>query len=307
MMISQLQDEIRRLKAETDTAILAHSYQHISILEIADRTGDSYALSLSAGKLPQKTILLCGVRFMAQTVKMLCPDKQVILPVPGATCPMAEQISPKRVREFRQEHPEYKVVAYINTTAELKAECDVCVTSSSALKIVGAMPEKNILFIPDRNLGSYVRAAFPEKNILIWDGCCPIHNAVTEAECLAARAAAPTAKLLAHPELPTEVVRHADLVGSTADILNYARSHLDEPCIIGTENSIAETLQTENPHGTYSLLSKNLICPDMKMTTLVDVLRALRGEGGEAICMTPELLAQARRPIDAMIRLGSGV
>ena len=305
-MNSPLQDENRRWKAETDTAILAHSYQHVSILEIADRTGDSYALSLIAGKLPQKNILLCGVRFMAQTVKMLCPDKKVILPVPDATCPMAEQISPERVREFRREHPDYKVVAYINTTAELKAECDVCVTSSSAVKIVGAMPDPNILFIPDRNLGSFVKAAFPEKNILVWEGCCPVHNAVTETECLAAKAAAPAAKLLAHPELPADVVRHADLVGSTADILNYARSHPDVPCIIGTENSIAETLRTENPHGTYHLLSKYLICPDMKMTTLADVLRALRGEGGETITMSPELLARARRPIDEMIRLGSG-
>ncbi len=302
-MLRDLQDKIIRLKAEKDIAVLAHSYQSTDILEIADLTGDSYALAVKAQSLPQKNLIMCGVQFMAETLKMLSPEKKVILPVPTATCPMAEQISPERVRAFKEDHPRYKVVAYINTTAALKAECDVCVTSSSALKIVSALPEKDILFIPDQNLGGYIQDMLPEKNILLWDGCCPIHNSVTEADVLAAKAAHPGATVLMHPELPREVLRHGDVVGSTAAIIQYALTH-DEECIIGTEKSIADYLSLVKPEGRFIPMTKKLMCPDMRITNLSDVYKAMTGEGGEEILMDSELIAKARRPIEEMIRLG---
>ena len=186
-MIRDLQEQICRLKKEKNALVFAHSYQSPDILEIADLTGDSFALSAKAKEFGCETIVLCGVRFMAETLKMLCPEKRVILPVADAACAMANQISPARVLEFKREHPDYAVVAYINTSTELKAVCDVCVTSSSALKIVEKLPQKNILFIPDKNLGSFVKAKLPQKNIVLWDGCCPVHNAITEEEVLSAK------------------------------------------------------------------------------------------------------------------------
>ena len=302
-MLKDLQEEILRLKKSSHAAVLAHSYQSAEILEVADLTGDSFALSVKARELETDTLILCGVRFMAETLKLLCPEKKVLLPVPEATCPMAEQIQPERVRAFREAHPDYKIVAYINTTAALKAECDVCVTSSGALKIVASLPEKNILFIPDKNLGAYVQARLPEKNIILWEGCCPVHNAVSEEEIQAAKAAHPGAKVLLHPELPAEVVRHGDVVGSTAEILHYAQS-TTEDCIIGTEKSIADYLSLTRPFQQFHLLSKKLICPDMRITGLRDLLRTLEGQGGEEIQMDPGFAKSALRPIEEMIRLG---
>ena len=302
-MIRNLQDEILNLKKEKKVTILAHSYQSPDILEIADFTGDSYKLSVVAKDLDCDTVVMCGVRFMAETVKMLSPEKKVILPVSYATCPMAEQISPQRVLDFKKAHPDFVVVAYVNTTTALKAVCDVCVTSSSALKIVKAIPQKNILFIPDRNLGSYIQKMLPEKNVVVWDGCCPVHNAVTPEDCEAAKRMHPTAKILMHPELPAEVLRYADLIGSTAAIIDYAKN-TDEECIIGTEKSIADYLNLIKPEGNYYQLSKKLICPDMRFTTLSDVFQALKGTGGEEIVLDPDMAEKARKTIDEMIRLG---
>ncbi len=302
-MTQDLQKEIIRLKQERNIAILAHSYQSVDILEIADYTGDSFKLSTLAQEMPQQTVILCGVRFMADTVKILSPEKRVILPVAEATCAMAQQITPEQVLAFKETHPTYKVVAYINTTTALKAVADVCVTSSSALKIVGEMEETDILFVPDKNLGSYIKQQLPEKNIVLWDGCCPIHDAVTVAECEAIRKAHPEAKFLMHPELPAELMQYADVIGSTADIIRYALEH-DEDCVIGTERSVRDYLVTLRPERNYHLLSKRLLCPDMRMTTLMDVYQAVLGEGGEEICLDEELRVKAKHSIDEMIRLG---
>lgn len=303
LSISQLQAEIIKLKKEKNAVIMAHSYQSPEILEVCDYSGDSFKLSTLAKELESDLIYLCGVRFMGETAKLLSPQKTVIMPVLDATCPMAEQISPERVTEFKKQNPQFKVVAYVNTTAALKAVCDVCVTSSSALKIVSSLKEKDILFIPDKNLGGYIKQMLPEKNILLWEGYCPVHNAVTEQEAVAAKQKHPQAKLLMHPELPSAVLKHADLIGSTADILNYA-NQTDEECIIGTENSIADFLKLNNPHQKFHLLSKNLICPDMRMTTLMDLYNALLGKGGEEIILDPEIAKKAVLPINEMISLG---
>ena len=303
-MIRDVQDKILALKKEKNICILAHSYQNRDIVEVADFVGDSFALSVQASKLSHQTVIMCGVRFMAETVKILSPDKTVILANPDAGCLMADQMDRSMIEAIRKEHPDYAVVAYINTTSELKTVCDVCVTSSSAVKIVKAMPQKNILFIPDCNLGGYVTQQVPEKNIMLLDGGCPIHASVPESCAVAAKAAHPQAKLLVHPECRAGVVKHADYVGSTKGIMDYAMQSEDKEFIIGTENSIAEHLQHACPDKKFYLLSKNLICADMRATTLYDLLAAVEGTGGEVMELTDEVMNGARRCIDAMIELG---
>lgn len=303
-MLRQLQDDIVRLKKERDVCILAHSYQAREILEVADYTGDSYQLSVSAANTSASTVLMCGVRFMAETVKILSPEKRVILANETAGCPMAEQMDKDLVEGVQTQFPDYATVAYINTTAELKTICDVCVTSSSAVRIVSRIENDNILFLPDRNLGAYVAAQLPQKHFKLFPGCCPIHAAVDEAETLKAKAAHPSALLLVHPECAPEVVRHADFVGSTSAIMEYAKASDAREFLIGTEMSIAEHLQYDCPDKRFYPLSHKLLCPNMKVTTLPDVRNALLGTGGEEIVLAPAVIAQARRCIDTMIQLG---
>jgi len=310
MTIHETQREILRLKKETDTCILAHSYQAREILEIADISGDSFALSQAAARQPQKNMLMCGVRFMAETVKLLAPEKNVRLANPRAGCPMAEQFDKPALEAIKKRYPDHTVVAYINTTAALKTLCEVCVTSSSAVKIVKALPGKNILFIPDCNLGAYVASQVPEKNIELLQGGCPIHASVEADEARAAKAAHPDALLLVHPECTPEVAAQADYVGSTAGIMQYAKKSDAREFIIGTESSIAEHLQydchAQNAHSEkrFYPLSTKLLCPDMKLTTLPEVLLALQGAGGEAIELDAYTLREARKCIDKMIEMG---
>lgn len=303
-MVTDLQKEILRLKKEQGVTILAHSYQNPEILEIADFTGDSFQLSVAASKDSAKTVIMCGVHFMAETVKLLSPEKRVILSHPQAGCPMAEQFTPEEVLAFRREHPDFKVVAYINTTAALKAVCDVCVTSASAVKICRALESKNILFIPDCNLGSFVQKACPDKNIVLWQGGCPLHAAVTEKEVKAARELHPEALLLTHPECPAAIAEVSDYVGSTSGIMDFAKKSEKKEFIIGTENSIVSHLSYACPEKRFYPLSKHLICADMKLTTLPDVYRCLTGEGGLEIEIAPELMSKSRVCIDEMLRLG---
>ncbi|MDR1465867.1 MAG: quinolinate synthase NadA [Oscillospiraceae bacterium] len=304
MTIQQVQQEILRQKREQDVCVLAHSYQAREILEIADIVGDSFYLSAQAAKAPQRGMLLCGVRFMAETVKLLSPDKRVLLANPGAGCPMAEQMDRDLIRAVRAKHPDHTVVAYINTTAALKTVCDVCVTSSSAVKIVRKLENDKILFLPDRNLGDFVRKQLPEKQIKLLQGGCPIHAAVTPRDVRNARAAHPAALLLVHPECTPDVVAAADFAGSTADIMRFAKASDRREFIIGTEGSIAEHLQYDCPEKRFYPLTKQLLCPNMKLTTLPDVLKALQGEGGEEISLDPDTLRDARKCIDRMIALG---
>lgn len=304
MNISEMQQEIIRLKKEKDICILAHSYQSKEIIEVADFTGDSYRLSVAAATAPQKTMLMCGVRFMAETVKILSPEKTVILANGGAGCPMAEQMDAEYISSVRREHPDYTVVAYINTTAALKTICDVCVTSSSAVKIVNNIPNKNILFIPDCNLGAYVAEQLPDKDIKLLQGGCPIHAGVSADDVRAAKALHPDALVLVHPECIPDVVALADYVGSTAGIMQYAAASDKREFIIGTEISIADHLAYDCPDKRFYPLSKKLICADMKETTLADVLHAVVGDGGAEIILDAGTLKKARSCIDKMIALG---
>ncbi|NCC75662.1 MAG: quinolinate synthase NadA [Clostridia bacterium] len=304
-MIRELQDKIIALKKEKGICLVAHTYQASEILEVADIKGDSFQLSVGAQKVPEQTIVLAGVRFMAEGVKLLNPEKKVILAHPEAGCPMAEQIAPARVAQFKQDNPGIPVVAYINTTAELKAVCDVCVTSSTAVKIVSRMPENEILFIPDCNLGDYVQRQLPDKKVNLWLGGCHVHAAVTEKDVLAAKKSHPGAPILIHPECVPDVVKHADFVGSTSAILDYAAQSDAREFVIGTEMSIAEHLAYQFPDKQFHILSKKLVCPNMKITSLMDVYHAIAGTGGDEINLSPELMRDARRPIDKMIELGS--
>lgn len=304
MNIHELQQEIIRLKKEKDICILAHSYQAREIVEIADFTGDSFQLSVMATKAPQKNVIMCGVRFMAETVKLLSPEKTVYLSNPIAGCPMAEQMDKEYIESIKQEYPDYTVVAYINTTSSLKTVCDVCVTSSSAVKIVKNLPNKNILFIPDCNLGAYVAQQVPEKNIKLLKGGCPVHARIPAAEVKLAKKMYPNAEILVHPECTPQVLAYADFIGSTSAIMNYAKQSDKKEFIIGTEISIAEHLSYECPDKKFYPLSKMLICSNMKATTLTDVYNILVENGGEEITLDEYTMVNARKCIDKMIELG---
>ncbi|MDE7439548.1 MAG: quinolinate synthase NadA, partial [Clostridia bacterium] len=296
-------DKILKLKKQTDTCILAHSYMSEEICEIADFVGDSYALSVKAKSAPQKNIIMCGVRFMAETVKILSPEKRVMLANSQAGCPMAEQMEREVIEQVKKMYPDYAVVAYINTTAQLKTIADVCVTSSSAVKICRAIPQKNILFIPDINLGTYVKAQVPEKNFKLLSGGCPTHARVEKEEAVKAKKAHPNALFLVHPECRPEVVALADFVGSTKGITDFAVNSQHKEFIIGTENAIVQHLQYRCPDKKFYPLSKDLVCHNMKITTLADVLNCLEG-GGEEIVMDEETRIKAVKCIDKMIEYG---
>lgn len=303
-MIKDIQQEILRLKKEKCVTILAHSYEAEEIQEIADYTGDSFKLSQLAAEDKNDTLIMCGVHFMAETCKILSPNKKVILSCPDAGCPMAEQISAEELVELKKMYPDYTVVAYINTTAELKEHADVCVTSSSAVEICKKLDSKNILFIPDCNLGAFVRDQLPEKNFKLIQGGCPVHAAVSEKSVLEAKEKHPIALLLVHPECQPNVCKHADYIGSTSGIVDFAKKSNAKEFIIGTEISIAEHLQYVCTDKRFYPLSKHLICSNMKSTTLIDVLNCLTGNGGLEIKMTDEQIKRAGGCIDKMLELG---
>ena len=296
-----LQEKILALKKEKDVCILAHAYQTHDILEVADFVGDSYALSKQAAETSQETILMCGVRFMAETAKILSPQKKVILSHPNAGCPMAEQLTLPELRKLKAQHKDCAVVAYINTTAALKAECDVCVTSASALDVVKRLPQKEILFIPDCNLGAWIAKQIPDKTFYFISGGCPVHMQVTVQEVENARKAHPNALLLVHPECIQKVTEKADYAGSTTGIINYVDNSDAKEFVIGTDNSIVQHLQFSHPDKVFFPLSKNCICKDMRLTTLVDVYNCLRGVAGEEILLSDVEISQARKSIDAML------
>lgn len=300
----QLIDAILREKRQRDVCILAHTYQSPDILEIADITGDSFALSKAAAQVKNQTILMCGVRFMAETVKILSPEKTVLLSHKNATCPMADQMTKEQVLAYRAKHPDHMVVAYINTSAELKSVCDVCVTSSSAVQIVRRLPAQDIYFVPDQNLGAYVAAQVPEKNIHLYNGCCPVHYQVTAQDVLDEKARHPGAKVAMHPECRPEAVALADFVGSTSAIIDYIL-HTDQEVIIATERGVYDDLRCRYPEKKlYQLLPEKFSCVNMKMTTLQGVYCALSGVSSCEITLDEQLRLQAKNAIDNMLAYG---
>ncbi len=303
MLIHEIQSEIQRLKREKNICILVHAYQSHDIWEIADYVGDSFGLSQKAAESDAETVIMCGVRFMAETVKILSPQKRVILSNAEAGCPMAEQISVELLSQLKAKYPDYTVVSYINTTANLKTLSDVCVTSSSAVKIVKNIENEKILFIPDCNLGSWVQKQIPEKQFQFVPGGCPTHLLITPKHVEQARIMHPNALLLVHPECSEKVVELADYVGSTTQIMDFAKKNPATEFIIGTENSIVQHLQFDCPDKRFFALSKNCVCHNMKMTTLGDVYECVRGIGGEEISLDADTLRDAKRSIEEMLRL----
>ena len=305
MTTKELQDRIVSLKTEKKICVLAHAYMSPEICEVADYVGDSFGLAQQAANADAQTVVMCGVRFMAETVKILSPEKTVLLPNPDALCPMAEQIDPDLLRQLKETYPGYTTVAYINTTAATKTECDVCVTSSSAEKIIRNIPNEKILFVPDCNLGDYIAKRVPEKTFAFMRGGCPTHVRVSVEDVQRQKALHPAALFLVHPECRPAVVALADYAGSTTGIMAYAKKSEKREFIIGTENSIVQHLQLQCPEKRFYAVSKDCVCHNMKATTLTDLLLTLRGEAGETMTLPADVIARARRSIDEMLRLGA--
>ena len=298
----QLAQAIDRLRKERGAVILAHNYQPPEIQEIADMVGDSFALSKAAAGTDCRVIVFCGVGFMAESAKILSPQKNVLLPAEDAGCPLADCITAPQLRQARAEHPGAAVVCYINTSAAVKAESDICCTSSNAVRVVRAVKEKEILFVPDRNLASFVAGQVPEKTIIPWQGGCIVHARVAPADVAAARTAHPGAPVLVHPEVPGEVRALADYVGSTAQIIDYAARSASREFIIGTEMGILVKLREVRPDAAFHLLAGNLLCVNMKKTTLQRVYDALATMRPE-VTVPEDTRRRAYRCLDRMLKI----
>jgi len=297
----ELAAEVARLKKEKNAVILAHNYQIGEVQDVADYVGDSFGLAQKAEEADAEVIIFCGVHFMAESAKILAPEKKVILPVKEAGCPLADMADVEAVRAKKKEHPDAAVVAYVNTSAAVKAEIDVCCTSSNALKVVESLPQEKIIFLPDKNLGQYI-ADRTEKEIIIWDGYCITHHRVDLEELKKAREAHPDAPIAVHPECQPEVVKAADYVGGTSGILKFARETTAKSIIIGTEMGMLHRLKKENPEKTFFLLSPRLICVNMKKTTLEKVVESLQNLSPQ-IEVEEEIAKKAKQSLERMLAI----
>lgn len=297
-----LKDNILKLKKEKNAIILAHLYEPDEIQEIADYVGDSYYLSKIARDCEEELIIFCGVKFMGESAKILSPQKTIILPATNAGCPMADMAEASDLKEMIEKYPNAFKVCYINSSYEVKALCDVSVTSSSALDILKNVPNKEILFLPDRNLGSYIAEFFPEKEFILWEGFCPTHERLTSEEVLKAKQEHPNVKVLAHPECNKPVRDLADYIGSTSGIINYATKCEDNEFIICTEEGILYELNKRNPNKKFYFPEK-MICPNMKKTSLEKVYDALCGKIDEVI-LDKEISEKALTSLENMHKLG---
>ncbi len=268
-------NEIEELKAEKNALLLVHNYQLPEIQDIADLLGDSLDLSKKARNTEKDVIVFCGVRFMAETAKILSPHKKVLLPAFDAGCPMADMVTSQDLQQFKKENPDYKIVCYVNTTAEVKAECDICVTSANAVKIISNYPYDKYLFVPDRNLGNYVKSVVQDKEIRLWQGYCNVHVRFNKEELKKSKKEHPEALLLVHPECEPEVLEIADHIQSTNQMVNYIKESKNKEFLIGTEEGIIYRMQKENPDKKIYPAGKSIICPNMKKTRMQDVLNAL--------------------------------
>lgn len=294
--------KIQDLKKEKNAVIMAHYYVDDKVQELADFVGDSYYLSEMATKIDADIIVLCGVSFMGESAKILNPDKKVLIPAADADCPMAHMADTDRIKMIRKQYDDLAVVCYVNSTAELKANSDVCVTSSNALKIVQALPNKNIYFIPDQNLAHFIADKLPEKNFIFNDGYCYVHHELTEADIIAAKEKHPDALVLVHPEARAEVAALADYVGSTSGIINYATENNNNEFIIVTESGVLYELKKKNPDKKFFTVENMQVCSNMKKVTLDNIITALETESGE-IVMNNTLMNDAHEPMKRMLEL----
>ncbi len=293
---------IEELKKEKDAVILAHYYTDGQVQAVADYVGDSYYLSKVATEVPQKVILFCGVSFMGESAKILNPEKTVIMPDTYADCPMAHMADVDKIKEVRDRYEDVAVVCYINSTAEIKAASDVCVTSSNAVKIVNALPDHNIYFIPDENLGRYTAKMIPDKNFIFNDGFCHVHTSIKSEELKKAKELHPEALVLAHPECTWDVLELADYIGSTSGIIDFAVKSDAKAFIICTEMGILYELKLKNPEKKYYSVGHRQFCPNMKRITTEKVLEQLE-KLSNTVELNEELYSKATKALDRMLAL----
>ena len=297
-----LQDEIKKLKEEKKAIILAHNYQLPEIQDIADYLGDSLALSRKAAETDAEVIVFCGVHFMAETAAILSPQKTVLIPDKEAGCPMAEMVTAEDVKKLKEKHPNAKVVCYVNTSAAVKAESDICCTSANAVEVVESLKdESEIIFIPDKNLAAYASKK-TGKQLIIWEGYCPLHADIKPADVLEQKKIHPEAKVIAHPECTPETIELADSVQSTGGMLKYVKESNAQGFIVCTDSGMIYRLEKENPGKKFYPATKNMICPDMKITTLEKVKNAL--EKTQYIVKIPEdIRIRAKSSLDRMLEI----
>jgi quinolinate synthase len=296
-----MMEEIQALKKERHATILAHNYQIPAVQDVADLVGDSLELSRAAARLDSEVIIFCGVDFMAETAAILSPQKRVVIPEKGAWCPMAHMITPDQLKDLKALNPEAAVVCYVNSTAEIKAESDICCTSANGVQVVNSLPNREVIFVPDRNLAAYV-ARHTDKKIIPWNGYCYVHDHFTPEDVKAARALHPGAEVLVHPECRPEVIDQADFVYSTAGMGKHALASQAREFIIGTETGMIYKLKKENPSKEFYPLSENAVCQNMKKTTLEKVLRSLQTLEPR-VTVPEEIAGRARMAIERMLKV----
>ncbi|MDU7706260.1 MAG: quinolinate synthase NadA [Clostridium sp.] len=295
-------DEINKLKKEKNAVILAHYYVNPEVQDIADYIGDSFYLSKVAVELTEQTIVFCGVSFMGESAKVLNPGKTVLMPDASADCAMAHMADTDTIRKIREQYEDLAVVCYINSTAELKEHSDVCVTSANAVKIVKALPNKNIFFIPDRNLAHFVAEQVPEKNFVYNEGYCPVHEKMSVAEIRKAKKMYPEAEVLSHPECPKAVLELSDYIGSTTGIIDYAGQSNSREFIICTENGVRHKLENDYPEKKFYFTETEPVCEDMKTITLEKILHVLK-TGENEVRVSDERRENSRKPLERMLEL----
>lgn len=295
-----LRDEIVKLKKERNAIVLAHLYQSPEVQAIADITGDSLELAINAAKTDADVIVLCGVWFMAETAKIISPQKKVLIPRLDAGCPMADMVDAAKVLSLRQAHPEAAVVCYVNSSAEVKSHSDYCCTSSNAVELVRHIPNRDIIFIPDRNLGSYIAGKLPEKNVILIEGFCPVHEMLEETEVLKLRHDYPDYEIMAHPECRPGVLELADYIGSTAQMMRRVAASDAKGAIVLTEEGIYDRLVVQNPNKEIIMLREEMLCSNMKKTDLESIYVCLKEIKNEVL-LAPEMIEAAGTAIRRML------
>ena len=297
-----MKEKIEELKRQKNAVILVHNYQIPEVQDIADFLGDSLGLSQQASQTDAEVIVFCGVHFMAETAKILSPNKKVLIPEVNAGCPMADMITAEQLRKLKAQHPQAVVVAYVNTTAEVKAEVDVCCTSANAVKVINSIPkEKEIIFVPDKYLAHYVSTQTGRK-LFPWEGYCPVHVKILPEHIMEQKKQHPQAEVVVHPECTSEVIKLADRVLSTSGMCKYAKESKTAEMIVGTETGILHRLRKENPQKTFYPATELAVCPNMKLTTLEKVLWALE-ESKHEITIPEDIRVRAKQTVERMIQI----